>query len=99
VTRGEDETVAIEPFRGIRAIAQRFPEKHGTDLGGSERQTEVAGVAGVDGIDGETAGFVGGFGEQIGIHGEMDARPVGCRSAATLEIPHPLTSKQWGQSA
>ena len=69
VAGGEDETVAVQPFRRVRAVAHRFAEEHGTDFGAAERQAEVAGIAGVDGIHGEATGFVGGLGKQGGIHG------------------------------
>jgi hypothetical protein len=64
----KDETVAFEPFRGVRTIPHRLSEKHGTDFGGAERQAEVAGIAGVHGIDGEATGFIGGLGEQGRFH-------------------------------
>ena len=91
----EDEAVAVEPLRGIRAVAHRLAEEHGTDLGGAERQAEVAGIAGVDGIDGEASGFVGGLCEQGRIHGKMSCRER-FRGAARGSVETPLASDKPG---
>ena len=72
VAGGEDEAVAVEPARLVGVVHHRMAVKHGADLGGTERQTEVAGGALVHGVDGEAAGLVGGLGENVGLefHGK-----------------------------
>ena len=63
MARGEDKTVAIEPFRLRRVVAEVAAEEHRADLRGPEGQAQVARAALVDGIDGEAAGFGGGLGK------------------------------------
>jgi len=64
----EDEAVAVDPLGCGRVEPQAFPEERGPDLGAAEGQAEVAGGTGVHGVDGETAGFVGGLGEDGFVH-------------------------------
>ena len=68
MTSGEDKSVAIEPFRVGRIADEFFAEKDGTNIGGTERQAEVAGGALVDGVHGEATGFIGGLGKQGVVH-------------------------------
>lgn len=60
MTGGEDETVAVEPLGRGWVVAHRVAIEHRSDIGGAERESEVAGAASVHGVDGETTGFVGG---------------------------------------
>ncbi len=62
VACGEDETVAIEPTRGVGIEVHAFAEEDGSDFRAAEWEAKVAGVAGVDGVHGEASGFGGGGG-------------------------------------
>jgi hypothetical protein len=68
VTGGEDESVAIQPFRISWVALERFAKKDSANVGGTEWQAEVAGGTLVDGIHGETTGFIGGLGEEGFVH-------------------------------
>ena len=63
MTRGEDKTVAVEPFWSGGVVAHRVSVENGTDIGSTERESEVAGAAGVDSVNGEAARFIRGGGE------------------------------------
>ena len=90
VTGRKNEAVAVEPLRGIRAVAQGLAEKHRTDLRTTERQTEVTGIAGVHGIHGKSTGFIGGFGKNGGVHGSKWCSRQG---APTLVCRPRMTSR------
>jgi hypothetical protein len=78
VTCGEDEAVAIQPFRVSGVALERFAKKDSADVGGTEWQAEVAGGALVDSIHGETTGFIGSLSEEGFVHerGEMSQEYV-----------------------
>jgi hypothetical protein len=63
----EDEAVAVEPAGILGIVHQRIAIEHGADLGGAERQAEMAGGGFVHGIHGEATGLVGGFGQDFGL--------------------------------
>ena len=72
VAGGEDEAVAVEPLRvapGSHCSAS--PKSTAPTSAAAERQAEVAGVALVDGVHGEATGFVGGFLEDVFVHGKI----------------------------
>ncbi len=71
VARREDEAVAVEPARVRRVALERLAEEHRAHFRRAERQAEVAGVAFVHGVHGETAGLVGGFLEEVLVHGKF----------------------------
>ena len=74
VAGGEDKAITVEPARLRRVVHERVTVEDGTELGGAERQPEMAGAALVDRIDGETAGDVAGFGEDFDVerHGNSE---------------------------
>jgi hypothetical protein len=78
VTGGEDESVAIQPFRISWVALERFAKKDSANVGGTEWQAEVAGGTLVDGIHGETTGFIGSLSEEGFVHdkGEMSQEYV-----------------------
>ena len=83
VARRENEAVAVEPLR-VRGIAlQRLAEEHRAHFRRAERQAEVAGIALVHGVHGEAAGLVGGFLEDVFVHGKFGR----------------VTYRRWGWSA
>ncbi|OPZ70783.1 MAG: hypothetical protein BWY82_01940 [Verrucomicrobia bacterium ADurb.Bin474] len=67
---GENETVAVDPFRIFRIVVQCLSEECGSDFGCAERKSEVSGRAGCDSIDGKAPRLIGGFREcgKSGIH-------------------------------
>jgi hypothetical protein len=67
VACGENKAISIKPPRRARAVRKASAKKSGTDLGGTERKTKVAGIAFMDGVHGEAAGFMGGFCEELKI--------------------------------
>jgi len=69
VPGGEHKPVAVEPFGLIRIQVQCLTEKSGSDLGASERESEVTGGTFMDGVNGEATGFISGTGEAFKIHG------------------------------
>lgn len=61
MTRGEDETVAVDPAGTLRVVRQRVSVKDGADFSRSKRKAEVARRAGVDRVDREPACLIGSF--------------------------------------
>jgi len=68
---GEDEAIAVEPTRSARAVGECAAVEGGADLGGAEREAEVAGVALMDGVHGEATGLVGSDGEEGEVKGHF----------------------------
>ena len=67
VSGREDEAVAVDPSGGGGVVAKEVAVEHGTDLGGTQREAQVARMAGGDGVHGQAAGFGGGTGKVGGM--------------------------------
>lgn len=61
MTRREDKTVAVYPFRIRRVDLKVMAEENRTDLGGSEWKPEMTGTACVNGVDSQASGLIGGL--------------------------------------
>jgi hypothetical protein len=60
VATGEDEAVAVDPFRVGGVMLEVFEPKNGGDIGHAHRESRVAGFGSLDGIDRESADCIGG---------------------------------------
>lgn len=76
---GENEAVAVEPFRVGGIADEFFAEEDRADVGGAKGKAEVAGGAFVDGVHGEAAGFVGCLSEEGVVHEIERGIFGGCR--------------------
>jgi hypothetical protein len=88
VTGRQNKTITVQP-PGIRRVeSQRMPKKHGPDLGGSKRETQVSGVAGGnDTIDGNSASLIGRLQEKFFVQRHITlikpTCPTGSKSGKT----------------
>ena len=70
---GENEAVAIRPFRILGVEVHELGEEDVGHGSGAERQTGVAGVCGLHRVDGEDAQGIDGFGFELSVErGESD---------------------------
>jgi hypothetical protein len=60
VASGENEAVAVQPAGLVGIETQSAAEEDGPDVGGAEREAEMAGFAFRDGVHGQAAACIAG---------------------------------------
>jgi len=84
MSRAQDETITIQPFRIGGIVTQRVAVKSSTDFRTTEREAEVTGITDVNGVHGEAPGLVGRLreGSEIECHRFLragESRGFGCK--------------------